>query len=345
MKYEESFLGMFIWTLGAIIVGLAICYLFLPLVGVSSLDAMKIMFSGVFAETYTIGNIFVKTAPLILTGLAFAFTFKANLYNIGAQGQFYVGCVCATAISLNLENRLPSIIVILCAMLGAMGGGALLGFLIGFLKAKFKANEFLVSMMSTYVVIYIMKLLLRTVLQESKHEYVQSDSLDSSVWLPKLFKGTSASIGIIISIVSAIVILVILQKTTLGFRIRATGQNVDAARLAGINPGKEFMIAFAISGCLAGLAGFIEVNGMQHMLLADFDSNVGSYGIGIAIMANANPIGVIFSSILFGFLQVGGTVLAHSTSVPTLFVLLSFFFRKKAALHKMKKMALVKEAK
>ncbi len=132
----------------------------------------------------------------------------------------------------------------------------------------------------------------------------------------------------------------ILYRTTLGYRIRVTGQNIDASRLSGINPQREYMIAFAISGAIAGLAGFTEINGMQHMLLMDFENSIGSYGIGIAIMASANPIGVIFSSLLFGFLQVGGTVLSHETKAPAsvidlmlgfvmLFVLMSFYFRRR----------------
>lgn len=342
----ESLFEMLLWTGGAFVLGLVVSFAFLPLMGVNALDALSTMFSGIFSETYTMGNILIKTAPLILTGLAFAFTYKANLYNIGAQGQFYVGCLCAVAISLALQASLPGPIVIILAMLGAMGGGAAMGLLIGFLKARFNANEFLTSMMSTYVVLYVMKLLLRTVLQETKHEYVQTDSLSNDVWLPKFLSGTSASIGILIAIAAAVIVWVVLKRTILGFRVRATGMNADAARFGGINPQRETLIAFAISGLLAGLAGFIEVNGMQHMLLDNFDSNVGSYGIGIAIMANANPIGIIFCSFLFGILQVGGTVLSHQTSAPSsiidlmlgivmLFVLVSFFFRHRADLRRM----------
>lgn len=348
MSKKRSFLTLLLWTSLAFILGIVVCFLFLPLMGVSSWTAMKTMFTGVFSDWFTVGNIFIKTTPLILTGLAFAFTYKANLYNIGAQGQFYVGCICAVATSLSLQHKLPAVLVLILACAAAMAGGGLLGLLLGFLKAKFHANEFLTSMMSTYVVIYIMQLLLRTVLQEKKHEYVKTDPLDRSVWLPKILPGTSVSLGIVISVITAILIWFILYRTTLGYRIRVTGLNMDVARMSGIRPEREFMLAFAISGAVAGLAGFVEVNGMQHMLLTGFDDSIGSYGIGIAIMANANPIGVIFSALLFGFLQVGGTVLSHSTDAPAsiidlmlgfvmLFVLMSFFFRRKSELAYLKK--------
>lgn len=348
MHDRRAFLDLLLWTALAFVLGLAVCFSFLPLMGLNAAEAFRTMFGGVFADKFTMGNILVKMAPLILTGLAFAFTFKANLYNIGAQGQFYIGCICAVAISLALQEKLPPVMVIILAMIASMLGGALMGFVIGFLKARFGANEFLVSMMSSYVVIYMMQLLLRTVLQESKHEYIKTDKLSKAVWLPKIIDGTSVSLGIVISLAAAIVVWFILYRTTLGFRIRVTGQNMEAARLSGINPHAEFMVAFAISGAIAGLAGFIEVNGMQHMLLTGLDSDVGSYGIGIAIMAGAHPIGVIFSSLLFGILQVGGTVLSHETNAPAsiidlmlgfvmLFVLISFYFRRKSQLSRMKK--------
>ena len=292
--------------------------------------------TGVFSDKFTMGNILIKATPLILTGLAFSFTYKANLYNIGAQGQFYVGCMCAVAVSLKLGEKIPGPVVLILACAAAMAGGALTGFIIGFLKAKAGANEFLVSMMSTYVVIYLLQYSLGSWLQEDKHEYLKTNSIKKSVWLPKIIDGTSVSLGIVIAVIAAIVVW------------------LHAARLSGINPIKEYMIAFAISGAIAGLAGFTEINGMQHMLLTDFESSIGSYGIGIAIMASANPIGVIFAALLFGFLQVGGTVLSHSTDAPAsvidlmlgfvmLFVLMSFFFRRKSEIRAMKKQALTKE--
>lgn len=343
-----------LWTLLAIFLGLVLSFSFLPLMDVNPIEAVKIMITETFAETYTMGNILVKTAPLILTGLAFAFSYKANLYNIGAQGQFYVGCIAATATSLALAGHLPGPLVILCAMFAGMAGGALVGFLIGFLKARFNANEFLISMMSTYVVTYVMQLLLRTILQESKHEYLKTDYLDATTWLPKILPGTSVSLGIVIAAIAAVIIWFLLYKTSLGYRVRVTGMNQEAARMSGINPKIQYTIAFAISGGIAGLAGFIEINGMQHMLLTGFDTEIGSYGIGIAILANANPIGIIFAALLFGFLQVGGTVLGHSSNAPAsvidlmqgcvmLFVLMSFFFRSRLEKKRLKKSKIANE--
>ena len=352
MDKKQELLSLLLWTSASVILGVIVTFLFLPLMGINASSAMTQMITEVFSDKFAMGNILIKAAPLILTGLAFSFTYKANLYNIGAQGQFYVGCIFAVSTSLALQNNLPGPVVIVLSMLASMIGGALMGWIIGFLKAKFNANEFLTSMMSTYVVIYLMQFLLRTVLQEDKHEYLKTNPLDKSVWLPKLIPGTAVSWGIVVSVLAAIIIWFILYRTSLGYRIRVTGANMEAARLSGIDPKKEFMVAFAISGAVAGLAGFVEINGMQHMLLTGFDGTIGSYGIGIAIMSNANPIAVIFSSLLFGFLRVGGTVLAHSCNAPTstidlmlgfvmVFVLISFYFRNQYEIRKMKKSKLV----
>lgn len=348
-KKNRHVYDFILWTALAIVLGLVLSFAFLPMFGVSPLDAIRIMISEVFDTGYSTGNILVKTAPLILTGLAFAFTYKAKLFNIGILGQFYVGCITAAAISLKLFSYLPGFVLVILAALGSMAAGALVGFLIGFFKARFNANEFLVSMMSTYVFTYLNLWLMRTVLQESKGNYIKTDYLDQSTWLPKLIPGTSVSWGIVLAVLVAILVWFILYKTALGYRIRLTGINKEAAGMAGINPKKQFMIAFAISGAIAGFTGFIEVNGMQHMMLPDFDTNIADFGVGIAILSNSHPIGIIFAALLFGFLQVGGTALGHASDAPSsvielmqgfvmLFVLMSFYFRRKIELKRLKKM-------
>uniref|UniRef100_UPI000AE94F61 ABC transporter permease n=1 Tax=Clostridium sp. NkU-1 TaxID=1095009 RepID=UPI000AE94F61 len=215
-----------------------------------------------------------------------------------------------------------------------------MGALIGFLKARYKANEFLVSMMSTYVALAVMNYLLRTFLKESKGEYPQTDALTREAWLPVIVKGTRLHIGFVLAVLAAIGIWILLYKTPLGYRIRAVGSNASAARMSGIASNKIFVTAFFISGALAGAAGFTEVNGVQHMLIQDFNSGVGSAGLGIAILANANPIGIIFASILFGALGVMGNLMGRmpGVNVPAsivdlmqgfvmLFVIISYFFR------------------
>ena len=237
-----------------------------------------------------------------------------------------------------LQNSLPGWLVLIIVFLLTVIGGGIWGSFIGIVKARYKANEFLVSMMSNYVALAIMNYLLRTVLMEKKGEYPQTDALNSSVWLPTFIPGTRLHIGFIIAVLIAVGIWVLLYKTPLGYRIRVVGYNSNAASMSGIDAKKLYIIAFFISGALAAMAGFTEVNGVQHMLLQGFNPDIGATGLGIAILANANPIGIIFAAILFGALNVGGTIMGQMSGIPSsiielmqgfvmVFVILAYFVR------------------
>jgi general nucleoside transport system permease protein len=297
----------------AIIAGLCTSGLMILFFHKNPVAIYGLLFSSIFRDTYTIGEIFVKATPLIFSALAFAFTFKANLYNIGAEGQFYIGAVATTALSLLFPYAaaMPFIIVTSFLVSGLWSGA------IGYAKAKYNANEFLVSMMSTYVALSIMNYLLRTVMMEAKGEYPQTETLSKSVWLPRIFAGSRLHYGFFLAVLTALFIWFLLYRTPTGFRIRAVGQNAEAARMSGIKPGSVIVISFFISGGLAGLAGVTEINGVQHMLLQGFDPDIGSLGIGIAILADANPVGIIFAAILFGALQVGGQIMGQLSNIPS----------------------------
>ena len=324
----------------AILAGLLVSGLMLLMLHINPVEVFTYSVTTMLTDKYTTGEVFLKATPLIFTALAFAFTFKANLFNIGAQGQFYMGAVAAIALSLKLDGKVPTLVLLVIVCLATALAGGLIGALIGFLKAHYKANEFLVSMMSTYVALNVMNYLLRTFLKESKGEYPQTDAITRAAWLPTIVKGTRLHAGFVLAVLVAIGIWILLYKTPLGYRIRAVGSNDSAARMSGINSKRVFVTAFFISGALAGMAGFTEVNGVQHMLIQDFNSGVGSAGLGIAILAKANPIGIIFASILFGALGVMGNLMGRmpGVNVPSsivdlmqgfvmLFVIVSYFFR------------------
>lgn len=295
----------------SLVISLVISGLLLLFMKVNPLDVCGQALGKIITDQYNLGEILVKATPLIFTSLAFAFTYNANLFNIGAQGQFTMGAIIAVALSLGLQDSLPTWLLLLLVLLGSFAGGAAVGGLIGGAKAKFHANEFLVSMMSTYVITNFMDYLLRTSLQETKAEYMQTDAISSSAYLPNIIPGTRVHLGFLIAVAAAVAAWILLNKTQLGFQIRAVGKNADASRLGGISSGKIYVISFMIAGGLAGMAGLTEINGVQHMLLRDFNASIGSYGIGIAILANGNPLGCIFASILFGFLNVMGTTMGR----------------------------------
>lgn len=303
--------NVLLYNITAVVIGLVISGLLLLFMKVNPLDVCGQALGKIVTDQYNLGEILVKATPLIFTSLAFAFTYNANLFNIGAQGQFTMGAIIAVALSLGLQDSLPTWLLLLLVLLGSFAGGAAVGGLIGGAKAKFHANEFLVSMMSTYVITNFMDYLLRTSLQETKAEYMQTDAISSSAYLPNIIPGTRVHLGFLIAVAAAVAAWILLNKTQLGFQIRAVGKNADASRLGGISSGKIYVISFMIAGGLAGMAGLTEINGVQHMLLRDFNASIGSYGIGIAILANGNPLGCIFASILFGFLNVMGTTMGR----------------------------------
>lgn len=303
--------NVLLYNITAVVIGLVISGLLLLFMKVNPLDVCGQALGKIVTDQYNLGEILVKATPLIFTSLAFAFTYNANLFNIGAQGQFTMGAIIAVALSLGLQDSLPTWLLLLLVLLGSFAGGAAVGGLIGGAKAKFHANEFLVSMMSTYVITNFMDYLLRTSLQETKAEYMQTDAISSSAYLPNIIPGTRVHLGFLIAVAAAVAAWILLNKTQLGFQIRAVGKNADASRLGGISSGKIYVISFMIAGGLAGMAGLTEINGVQHMLLRDFNTSIGSYGIGIAILANGNPLGCIFASILFGFLNVMGTTMGR----------------------------------
>ena len=277
--------NVLLYNITAVVIGLVISGLLLLFMKVNPLDVCGQALGKIITDQYNLGEILVKATPLIFTSLAFAFTYNANLFNIGAQGQFAMGAIIAVALSLGLQDSLPTWLLLLLVLLGSFAGGAAVGGLIGGAKAKFHANEFLVSMMSTYVITNFMDYLLRTSLQETKAEYMQTDAISSSAYLPNIIPGTRVHLGFLIAVAAAVAAWILLNKTQLGFQIRAVGKNADASRLGGISSGKIYVISFMIAGGLAGMAGLTEINGVQHMLLRDFNASIGSYGIGIAIAA------------------------------------------------------------
>lgn len=322
----------------AIALGLAASASLLLFLGKNPIAAYALLATSVIRDGYTFADIFVKATPLILTGLAFAVTYKANLFNIGAQGQFYIGAIVATATSLFLGAKLPGPLSLLVVFIAAIIVGGLWGSFVGFAKAKFKSNEFLISMMSTYVALAAMNYLLRTALMETKHEYPQTDPFAAGLWLPIFVTGTRLHAGFILAVLIALLVWFLLFRTSMGYRIRAVGYNSDAARLAGIDSSRIYVTTFFIAGALAAAAGFTETNGVQHMLVQGFNPNIGAEGIGIAILANANPVGIIFASILIGALKVGGAIMGQRSGIPAsiieimegfvmIFVILSYFIR------------------
>jgi len=289
--------------------------LILNLIGGEPLRAAKFFYEATFANWAVFSDTLVKATPLILIGLACALAFKMKLWNIGAEGQFYLGAFFASMVVLVplVPPGSPRYLVI-AAMAGmGMLGGALWGLIPGFLKALYNVNEIITSLMLNYIAIYWNNFFIFD--QWSDAGFQMTPAFDRSAWLPRLadyakdfkgFSGITLHLGVVFGLVAAVVVWWILNRSRWGYEIKLVGDNPQAARYAGINIARNIILVMMVSGALAGLAGMSEVSGVVHRLQERISPGYGFTGIIVAWLAKLNPFAVILVSILFGALIVAG---------------------------------------
>ena len=295
----------------SIILGLLVGAVVLLIAGQNPVEAYTEMINGIIGKPKYIGWVIIRATPLILTGLSIAFAFKTGLFNIGAEGQYIIGSLVAAIVGINLD--LPTFLLIPITLIAAAIGGAIWGGIVGYLKAKFGINEVIAAIMFNWIAFYFSNYMIRRPLLFLENSEVSRDiSQNASLkidWLTNIFgPATPINWGIVITIIIVIIISIILYKTTLGFELRAVGANRFGAEYAGINVNSSMIKSMAIAGLLSGLAGAIQVMGVTHNItILPMTEGYGFDGIAVALIANNNPIGIIFSGLLFGGLKYGGT--------------------------------------
>lgn len=299
----------------SVFLALLIGSVLLLLIDVNPLEAYKYLIFGNFTSIYNISEIFVKATPIILTGLAFTFSYRSGLFNIGADGQMFAGAIAAVFVGLKTTNLSPVIAIPLC-LIAAMIAGGIWGLIPGLLKGVFGSSEIITTIMFNYIATYLVSYVVDKPLREASGFYPQTDLIGESSFLPYIIPSTRLHIGIIVAILLAVLVYLILWKTPFGYRLRAVGLNPDGAEYSGISINKSIIISLAISGALAGVAGFTEINGIHHRLLDNFSRNVGFDGIAAALLGNTNPFGVITASILLGMLQTGANAMQRGVGIP-----------------------------
>lgn len=304
----------------SILLGLLVGAIVLIISGNSPIEAYGAMIEGIIGKPKYIAWTIIKATPYILTGLSIAFAFKTGLFNIGAEGQFIIGALVATVVGYSIN--LPAIIHIPLTIILAGLAGGLWGSIAGFLKSKFGINEVIATIMLNWIAFYLSNFMVSSSFISVPNSEASVNIQDSASigidWLKGLVgPATSVNWGIIVSIVLVLVIWFILTKTTLGFELRAVGHNKDAAEYAGIDVGKSILKSMAIAGLLAGVAGAIQVMGVTHNItVLAAQEGYGFDGIAVALIANSNPIGVIFSGLLFGAFKYGG-IKMQSVGAPS----------------------------
>lgn len=258
----------------------------------------------------------LAATPLIFTGLAVALGFQCGLFNIGAEGQLYVGAIFGTFAGFAFAG-LPWFIHLPLAISFGFLGGALWGFIPGLLKARTGAHEVIVTIMLNYTAFRLVEFILKVpgYQREGRSDPISKVTLESA-WYPLLVDGLRANWGFVLGLVAAVAVSWLLFRSTRGFEFRAVGFNPTAARYAGMSIATSTILAMTISGGLAGLAGTSIVLGVTHSLSSGISAGFGFDGIAIALMAGSRPRGIIFASLLFGALRAGATPMQSLTGIP-----------------------------
>lgn len=305
------------------VVSLALALLVIALVfwgyGVDSLLAYKRIFKGAFGSLYGLSETTVKAIPLMICGVGLAIAFKALVWNIGAEGQLLIGAIAATWVALYAIPDAPAVVLLPCMFVAGFLGGAIWGVIPGILKAKLRANEVISSLMMVYIASELVNYLVYGPWKGAEEwGFPYSSKFPPAAQLPRLFNTRIHYPTLILALVLALLIYVLVVRTKLGYEIRVTGENPEAARYAGMSYLKTVVLVMLISGGLAGLAGVGEVAGIHHRLRypQGISPGYGFTAIIVAWLGRLNPLAIILTSLLFGGLLVGGDAIQVALGLP-----------------------------
>ena len=329
-------IGLVFGTLLMLIIGLADKSLGMNTVW----EGIRLVFGGLFStgrnaagglswgfNSVNFGNMLFRATPLIMTGLSVAFAYKTGLFNIGAPGQYLMGSMTSLMIALSIpSDKVSPVIIWILAFLGAMVAGAIWGAIPGLFKALLNTNEVIACIMTNWIAANIVTWLFdisnfKNVTESTKSGYIYKTSFNNvataKFGLDKLFPGSQINGGIIIAILIAVIIYIIMAKTTFGYELRACGSNKDAAKYAGLKDKRDIVISMAIAGALSAAgAALYYLSGNTELFWSTYQSlpAIGFNGIPVAMLALTNPIGVIFSALFMSMLNIIGLQITSLTA-------------------------------
>ena len=269
------------------------------------------------AEGVLIADALVRAVPLILTGLAVGLSFRAGVFNLGAEGQLLVGAAASAAVSIRLSGLAGFLVLPIALTAGAIAG-ALWAAFAAELKRRFHVLEIISTIMLNFVAIHLVSFLVRGPMQEPTHIYPQSVTIAESSRLPIVLANTRLHAGFIIALALALVLAWVVKRTEVGFRIRAIGASPMAAESAAmIDVSRMSWAVFCCSGAIAGLAGAIEVSGVTFALYENISPGYGYTAIAVALIAGLSPVGIVLSGIFFGTLETAASALQRDFAIPS----------------------------
>jgi ABC-type uncharacterized transport system permease subunit len=288
----------------------------LALAGENPLTVYQAMITGALGDWNGVAETLVKTTPLLLAGLGVAVAFRMQLWNIGAEGQLYLGAIFATGVALFVLPSAPGWVLVPAMIAGGLLGGALWGLIPGALRAFFGASEIITSLMLNYVAILFSEYLVHGPWRDPQaFGFPGTPPLPDAGWLPQ-WGTTRVHLGLLFGLVAAMLLWVMLRRTRLGYEIGVMGENPRAALYAGMPTRRTILLVMALSGALAGLAGMSEVAGIGHQLQRNLSPGYGYAAIIVAWLARLHPFGAILVAFLLAALTVGGDRLQMSLGLP-----------------------------
>lgn len=301
----------------AVLASFLVGSLFLLALGVSPIEAYVALIRGAFGNQRLLVTTIIKSVPLILAGLAVALAYRGGVFNIGAEGQLYMGALLAVWAGTSFVLPSPWHLIVTLA-LGILGG-MIWGAIPGYLKATRNMNEIIVTILMNYIAILLASYFVHGPLKEEGWN-TQTPPVAETARLPVILEGSRLHAGIILALVCVVLVHVLLFHTTLGYRIRMVGRNMDAARYAGIRAAGVMALAMALSGGLAGLAGAVELLGVQFRLIDNFSPGWGFDAIAVALIGRLHPAGVLIAALFFGALRNGANSLQTAVRVDVVVV-------------------------
>jgi simple sugar transport system permease protein len=311
----------------ALLVALAFGAIMMLALGADPVTGYRALVEGAFGGSYALSSTAIQAVPLLLVGVGICIAFRANVFNIGGEGQIAMGGLASAATALAFPD-LPGFILMPLVLLAGALGGAAWGAIPGFFKANYNVNEILSTIMLNLVAVQVMNYLLAGPLVDTSPTSTgglipETRVLPAAAQLPILLKGTQLHLGVPIAVVVAICVYILLWRTSFGFQVRAVGLSRNASAYAGMPVKRTITLAMTLSGAMCGLAGAILVFGsISHRMVTDgsltgFTGSAGFNGIVVALFGGLNPLWTIVSAYLFGGLIVGGSALQVATGVPS----------------------------
>ncbi|MUZ73423.1 ABC transporter permease [Agrobacterium vitis] len=302
----------------AIVAALAISGILIAIAGAPVLEAYWRILIGAFGSRLSTTETLTRATPLMLTGLSAAVAFRARLWNIGAEGQLYLGAITVAAASSHLLGDFPPAIQIPALLiLGALAGMVLLLVPL-WLRLRFSVDEVVTTLLLNFVAVLFVSMLIDTVLKDpAAFGWPQSQSVADAAMLPKLLSRSRLHLGLVIAVVLALVLHFVQQRTVFGIRSRAAGLNPAGAVFAGVPLGRTLVTVACISGGLAGLAGAVEVMGVKGYVTTDLSPGYGYSGIVVAMLANLNPLGVVLAALFTATMFVGADGMSRAMGIPS----------------------------